>query len=97
MFVNYYWIVQVKAEPPQLFLLNPTPHEETFFIQYADTINTRGSQGRIFGIATGQQVGWSKVKIPEGARDFSLVKNIQAGPWANLAFCLVGAGFVSQR
>jgi len=56
-------------------------------------INTRGSQSRIFAIATRRQVGWSKV----GTRDVCLVRNIQAGSWANPAFSSVGAGFVSQR
>ena len=56
-------------------------------------VSTRGSQGRIFGIATRQQVGWSKA----GARDVCLLRNIQAGSWTNPAFCSEGAGFVSQR
>jgi len=71
----------------------PPPYKTKLLIQYADMINTRGSQGRIFGIATRRQVGWSKV----GARDVCLVKNIQAGSWSNPAFYSLGAGSVSQR
>ena len=62
-------------------------------MQYADMINTRWSQGRIFAIATRRQVGWSKV----GTRDVCLVRNIKAVSWVNPAFCSVSAGFVSQR
>jgi hypothetical protein len=43
------------------------------------------SRGSVVGIATGLRAGRSEVRIPVGARDFSLLQNIQTGSGAQPA------------
>ena len=49
--------------------------------------------GQSGSVATTLRAGQSKVRIPLGARDFSLLQNFQTGPGAHAASSLMGTGF----
>jgi hypothetical protein len=55
------------------------------------------NRGNVVGNAARVWAGWSAVRVPEGVRDSSLLRNVHTGSGVHLASYSLGTGDLSSR